>query len=95
MVVLRSLLGVELRRRRVAQKRTLLDVSSSARVSLGYLSEIERGRKEVSSECLASICDALGCSLASVLNAVAADVAALERATVVPLPKRNADTAAA
>lgn len=95
MIVFRSLLGVELRRRRVAQQRTLLDVSSAARVSLGYLSEIERGRKEVSSECLAAICDALGCSLASVLNAVAVEVAALERTTVVPLPTRNADTAAA
>lgn len=95
MIVLRSLLGVELRRRRVAQERTLLDVSTAARVSLGYLSEIERGRKEVSSECLAAICDALGCSLASVLNAVAHEVAALERTTVVPLPTRTADTAAA
>lgn len=95
MIVLRTLLGTELRRRRVAQKRTLLDVSTAARVSLGYLSEIERGRKEVSSECLASICDALGSSLASVLNEVALEVAALERTTVVALPTRNSDSAAA
>ena len=95
MIVLRTLLGVELRRRRVAQKRTLLDVSTAARVSLGYLSEVERGRKEVSSECLSAICDALGCSLANVLNEVALEVAALERTTVVPLPTRSADSAAA
>lgn len=95
MIVLRTLLGAELRRRRMAQQRTLLDVSSAARVSLGYLSEIERGRKEVSSECLAAVCDALGCSLASLLNAVAVEVAAQERATVVPLPTRSSDSAAA
>ena len=95
MIVLRTLLGTELRRRRMAQKRTLLDVSSAARVSLGYLSEIERGRKEVSSECLAAICDALGASLAGVLNDVAVEVAALERGTVVALPTRTSDTAAA
>lgn len=95
MIVLRTLLGTELRRRRIAQQRTLLDVSTAARVSLGYLSEVERGRKEVSSECLAAICDALGCSLASVLNGVATEVAALEAATIVPLPTRSPDSAAA
>lgn len=94
-MLLRTLLGVELRRHRVAQKRTLLDVSGAARVSLGYLSEVERGRKEVSSECLAAICDALGVSLARVLNAVALEVAAIESTTVVPLPTRNSDSAAA
>lgn len=94
-MLLRTLLGVELRRHRVAQKRTLLDVSTAARVSLGYLSEVERGRKEVSSECLAAICDALEVSLASVLSAVAVEVAALESTTVVPLPTRKSDSAAA
>ena len=94
-MLLRTLLGVELRRHRVAQKRTLLDVSGAARVSLGYLSEVERGRKEVSSECLAAICDALGVSLASVLSAVALEVAAVESTTVVPLPTRTSDSAAA
>lgn len=95
MIVLRTLLGTELRRRRIAQQRTLLDVSTAARVSLGYLSEVERGRKEVSSECLAAICDALGSSLASVLHEVAVEVAAIERTTVVALPTRNPDSAAA
>ena len=95
MIVLRHILGAELRRRRIEQKRTLLDVSGVARVSLGYLSEIERGRKEVSSECLAAICSALGTSLASVLSAVSTEIALREHATVVALPKRTPDSAAA
>lgn len=95
MVVLRQVLGAELRRRRMEQQRTLLDVSTAARVSLGYLSEVERGRKEVSSECLASICTALEASLSGVLAAVAEEVALREHATVVALPTRTADTAAA
>lgn len=96
MVMLRHVLGAELRRRRVEQRRTLLDVSTTAMVSLGYLSEVERGRKEVSSECLSAICAALGASLASVLSAVATEVALREHAaTVVALPKRTSDSAAA
>ena len=59
MVLLRQLLGDVLRRLRVRQGRTLREVSASARVSLGYLSEVERGRKEASSEFLAAICAAL------------------------------------
>ena len=86
MILLRQALGVELRRRRRAQGRTLLDVSTVARVSLGYLSEIERGRKEVGSECLAAICAALDSDLSSVLACVAQDIAAQERPTVVALP---------
>ena len=59
MIVLRRVIGDELRRRRQDQGRTLREVSSAARVSLGYLSEVERGQKEASSELLASICTAL------------------------------------
>jgi transcriptional regulator with XRE-family HTH domain len=70
MVLLRRLLGEVLRRHRLAQSRTLRDVSSAAGVSLGYLSEVERGRKEASSELLASICGALEVSLADVLREV-------------------------
>ena len=58
-LLLREALGDSLRRTRVAQSRTLREVSNTARVSLGYLSEVERGRKEASSELLAAICDAL------------------------------------
>ncbi|TQF65349.1 helix-turn-helix domain-containing protein [Rhodococcus spelaei] len=66
-VLLREAIGDSLRRTRVAQSRTLREVSSSARVSLGYLSEVERGRKEASSELLAAICDALEVPLSDVL----------------------------
>ena len=95
MIVLRDVLGSQLRRRRVQQGRTLLDVSSSARVSLGYLSEVERGLKEVSSECLAAICGALGVPLSGLLASVAADVAIRERPTIVPMTSRQPDSAAA
>lgn len=66
-LLLREALGDSLRRARVSQSRTLREVSSLARVSLGYLSEVERGRKEASSELLASICDALDVELADLL----------------------------
>ena len=55
---------------RTQQNRTLRDVSTAANVSLGYLSEVERGRKEASSELLASICDALDLELSDLLDSV-------------------------
>ncbi|HEX9065136.1 MAG TPA: helix-turn-helix transcriptional regulator, partial [Streptosporangiaceae bacterium] len=58
--LLRAMFGDHLRRTRLAQRRTLADVARAAKVSLPYLSEVERGRKEASSEVLAAICDALG-----------------------------------
>ena len=70
-VLLREAVGERLRRARTAQSRTLRDVSRAARVSLGYLSEVERGRKEASSELLASICDALELPLPELLVTVA------------------------
>jgi transcriptional regulator with XRE-family HTH domain len=82
MVLLRRLIGDVLRRHRLRQARTLRDVSAAARVSLGYLSEVERGRKEASSELLAAICAALNVSLAEVLREVSADLAGLERRAV-------------
>lgn len=84
MVVLRRVLGDELRRLRQDQGRTLRDVSKSARVSLGYLSEVERGQKEASSELLAAICAALGVSLSSVLHSTAEEVAMLENIAMLP-----------
>jgi len=69
-VLLRDALGETLRNARTRQNRTLRDVSTAANVSLGYLSEVERGRKEASSELLASICDALDVELAEVLSTV-------------------------
>jgi len=70
MVLLRRLLGDTLRRTRQRQQRTLREVSSAARVSLGYLSEVERGQKEASSELLSAICDALDVRLSDVLREV-------------------------
>jgi transcriptional regulator with XRE-family HTH domain len=79
MVLLRRLLGDVLRRHRIRQSRTLRDVSTSAGVSLGYLSEVERGRKEASSELLAAICGALDVTLSEVLREVSEDLAREER----------------
>ena len=70
MILLRRLLGDVLRRQRQRQARTLREVSAAARVSLGYLSEVERGQKEASSELLASICDALGVRMSEVFREV-------------------------
>lgn len=80
MILVRQLLGDQLRRRRLAQRRTLRDVSGRARVSLGYLSEVERGRKEASSELLSSICAALDVPLWLVLREVSDDLARQEPA---------------
>jgi transcriptional regulator with XRE-family HTH domain len=75
MVLLRRVIGDALRARRQAQHRTLREVSSAANVSLGYLSEIERGQKEASSELLAAICEALGAALSEVLRDVSDSLA--------------------
>src|SRR5215217_5075433 len=81
MVLFRRLLGEVLRAHRVEQGRTLRQLSADARVSLGYMSEIERGRKEASSELLAAICGALDVPLSAVLLGVA-DAVALEEAAM-------------
>jgi transcriptional regulator with XRE-family HTH domain len=89
-VLLREAIGDRLRHARTIQHRTLREVSRAARVSLGYLSEVERGRKEASSELLAAICAALELPLADLLHRVAADVSAVDVRTVddvaVPTP---------
>ena len=79
----REVLGAELRRVRQLQGRTLRDVSAAASVSLGYLSEVERGEKEASSEMLIAICGALDVRLSVVLATVAGDIAAIERVPVI------------
>lgn len=65
---LRTIIGDVLREERRDQDRTLADVAGAAAVSLPYLSEVERGTKEVSSDLLAAICDALDLDLADVLD---------------------------
>jgi transcriptional regulator with XRE-family HTH domain len=74
MTLLRTQLGNTLRGHRLRQRRTLRDVSGAARVSLGYLSEVERGQKEASSELLASICEALDVELADLLAEVSLEM---------------------
>ncbi|MEU4568553.1 helix-turn-helix transcriptional regulator [Micromonospora sp. NPDC023956] len=86
MILLRRVIGDALRARRQGQHRTLREVSSSANVSLGYLSEIERGQKEPSSELLAAICDALGARLSEVLREVSDTVALAEQMPGVLVP---------
>ncbi|MGW4716864.1 helix-turn-helix domain-containing protein [Nocardia sp. NPDC004260] len=81
MTLLREAIGDSLRRARLAQSRTLREVSTSARVSLGYLSEVERGRKEASSELLAAICEALDVPLSRVLWDVSTIMAGVDAAT--------------
>jgi transcriptional regulator with XRE-family HTH domain len=73
--LLRTTLGDVLRRIRLGQDRTLADVAKAAKVSMQYLSELERGRKEASSEILAAICDALEVDLPDVLAEVGRDLA--------------------
>lgn len=70
MTVIRQVVGETIRGVRLRQRRTLRQVSAAARVSLGYLSEIERGQKEPSSELLAAICDALDVRLSDVFAEV-------------------------
>ncbi|MFB9381976.1 helix-turn-helix domain-containing protein [Pseudonocardia petroleophila] len=73
---MREAIGGSLRRARTDRRRTLREVSRRARVSLGYLSEVERGRKEPSSELLAAICEALDLSLSDLLGDAAEVLAA-------------------
>jgi transcriptional regulator with XRE-family HTH domain len=86
MSLLRSAIGTVLRRLRHQQGRTLQDVVDAAGVSLPYLSEVERGRKEASSEILASICRALGLPLTDLLEQVRAE---LLRTSPVTAPVRQ------
>lgn len=72
--LLRTALGEALRRIRLEQSRTLADVARAAGVSMPYLSELERGRKEGSSEVLAAICDALRVELSDLLAIVWGDL---------------------
>ena len=99
MILIRRELGDVLRERRQAQGRTLREVSASAAVSLGYLSEIERGEKEASSELLSSICAALGLPISHMLSSVSQRVARLESAPVTlpvgTLPERDVEVSAA
>ncbi|MEE1793537.1 helix-turn-helix transcriptional regulator [Streptomyces sp. BE308] len=88
----RDIVGDVLRRERLDQERTLKDVADAARISMAYLSEVERGRKEASSEVLAAAAHALGLSLADVLGLARADLVRLTGAR--PLTTRLGRAAA-
>jgi transcriptional regulator with XRE-family HTH domain len=92
--LLREVIGDVLRRARTSQRRTLREVSDSARVSLGYLSEVERGRKEASSELLTAICGALDVPLSEVLTD-AGQRLAREESAALPASNSNAGVSAA
>lgn len=82
-MLLRTQIGASLRSARTEQQRTLRDVARQARVSLGYLSEVERGQKEASSELLNAICSALGLTLSSIISNVAREISAQEAVKLV------------
>lgn len=95
MSTLRKALGKELKARRKAQGLSLRALSARAKVSLGFLSEIERGQKEVSSELLNAILDALNTPLSEVVLKAGASIAAQERnAVVVKMPVKSQHRAA-
>lgn len=83
MILFRRVLGDVLRAQRVQRGMTLRELSADARVSLGYISEIERGQKEASSELLASLCGAMDLPLSEVLREVSESVAIEELALTV------------
>jgi transcriptional regulator with XRE-family HTH domain len=91
-VIFRRLLGEVLRAQRMRQGRTLRQVSADARVSLGYISEIERGQKEASSELLAALCAALDVPLSEILSEVSDAVALEEAALAMQLEDVTLDT---
>jgi transcriptional regulator with XRE-family HTH domain len=84
--LLRRLVGDALRDYRVGQGRTLRDVAAAARVSVPYLSELERGRKEASSEVLAAVCRGLDVRLSDLLEQVRRELVAAEQPMATPRP---------
>lgn len=81
--LMRESLGAVLRAERMRRGLTLRELSAQARISLGYISELERGQKEASSELLAALCDALDVRLSEVLHNVSLDLASFETASSV------------
>lgn len=81
-LLFRQALGTVLRAERMRRGLTLRDISGQARISLGYVSEVERGQKEASSELLAALCEALDVPLSEVLSAVSDEIAVTETAPI-------------
>lgn len=84
MVLVRQEIGDVLRDFRLQKGRTLRQVASKASVALGYLSEVERGQKEASSEILASVADALDTPISVIMHEVGDRIAVLEGMAAVP-----------
>jgi transcriptional regulator with XRE-family HTH domain len=84
MVLVRQEIGDVLRDFRLQKGRTLRQVASKASVALGYLSEVERGQKEASSEILASVADALDTPISTIMREVGDRLAVVEGLTPVP-----------
>jgi transcriptional regulator with XRE-family HTH domain len=82
MELLRTHIGSALRDARISQGRTLRNVAASAKISLGYLSEVERGQKEASSELLNAICHALDLSLLEVVSTVQISMSRVDTPTL-------------
>jgi transcriptional regulator with XRE-family HTH domain len=84
MVLVRQEIGDVLRDFRLQKGRTLRQVASKASVALGYLSEVERGQKEASSEILASVADALGTPISVIMREVGDRLAVIEGLNPIP-----------
>ncbi|AZZ54742.1 MULTISPECIES: helix-turn-helix domain-containing protein [Rathayibacter] len=84
MVLVRQEIGDVLRDFRLQKGRTLRQVASKASVALGYLSEVERGQKEASSEILASVADALGTPISVIMREVGDRLAVIEGIDTIP-----------
>ena len=92
MILVRALIGEVLRERRQELGMTLREVSADARVSLGYISEIERGQKEASSECLGAISGAVDLPLSELMSRLSEAIAEEESQAVVAKLPRDART---
>ena len=78
MILVRHEIGEVLRDFRQQKGRTLRQVASRASVALGYLSEVERGQKEASSEILASVAEALDVPISIIMREVGDRISVLE-----------------
>jgi len=83
-VLVRQEIGDVLRDFRLQKGRTLRQVASKASVALGYLSEVERGQKEASSEILASVADALDTPISVIMREVGDRLAVIEGLNPIP-----------
>ena len=84
MVLVRQEIGDVLRDFRLQKGRTLRQVASKASVALGYLSEVERGQKEASSEILASVAEALETPISVIMREVGDRIAVIEGLNPIP-----------